>query len=351
MPLKKYGVLKGQAIGARLGEGASPHYQINLVAGDLQWRIAINVKSQLSPSELLYVVIEDFRHPVTAGLGELTFGYNEITRKPGGIALDFIRGNLFRREQMRKLPHSVPGPDNDLNEKLDAYIQRAIDDEDAVVYAFGERWGPEPGARDRYFGFLPGNGIHDIHMNQGNVGRFVEQDGVWQDGGLILYYPALREPDGTERFPEQWVGIFLAFQSQAWHTDDRTGHTIPAPPVVPDPVEPGGGQPDGNVRILAAMVNPPGDDPGLERVTLINTTPQAIDLAGWAIVDKNKRKSVLQGPKLGAGAAAQIVLPKDGAQLSNDGGIISLLDARGIKIHGVSYTKPDAAKQGWSIVF
>lgn len=351
MPLKKYGVLKGQAIAARAGEGASPHYQIHMVAADLAWRIAINVKSQLAPSELLYVVVEDFRHPVTASLGALAPGYTELVRKPGAIALDFIRGNLFRREQMRKLPHSVPGPDNDLNEKLDAFIQRAIDDEDAEVYAFGERWGPEPTTRDRYFGFLPGNGIHDIHMNQGNVGRFVEQDGVWQDGGLILHFPALREHDGTMRFPEQWVGIFLAFQSQAWHTDDRTGHTISAPPVVPDPEVPGGGEPDGNVRIVAAMVNPPGEDPGLERVTLFNTTPATVDLNGWAIADKNKRKTVLQGPKLAAGAVTQIVLPKDGAQLSNDGGIISLLDARGIKIHGVSYTKPDAARQGWSIVF
>lgn len=351
MSLKKYGVLKGQAIAARTGEGASPHYQINLVAANLQWRIAVNVKSQLAPSELLYVVIEDFRHPMTGGLDALAMGYSELPRKPGGIALDFIRGNLFRREQMRKLPHSVPGPDNDLNEKLDAYIQRAIDDEDAVIYAFGERWGPEPDTRDRYFGFLPGNGIHDIHMNQGNVGRYTEQDGVWQDGGLLLHYPALRSADGTVRFPEQWVGIFLAFQSQAWHTDDRTGHTIPATPEVPDPTEPGGGEPDGNVRILAALVNPPGEDPGLERVTLLNTTPQTIDLNGWAIADKNKKKSLLKGPKLAPGAAMQITLPKDGAQLSNDGGIISLLNASGIKIHGVSYTKPDAARQGWTIVF
>jgi hypothetical protein len=38
-------------------------------------------------------------------------------------------------------------------------------------------------------------------------------------------------------------------------------------------------------------------------------------------------------------------------QLANDGGIITLLDAQGIKIDGVSYTKEEANKQGWTIVF
>ena len=45
---------------------------------------------------------------------------------------------------MKPLPHAVPGPDNDLNEKIDAYVSRAVQDELATVYAFGERWGPEP---------------------------------------------------------------------------------------------------------------------------------------------------------------------------------------------------------------
>lgn len=203
MPLKNYGVMKGRVIGSRPGTGPSPHYQINVVAGSTQYRVAVNVKSQLAPSELLYLVVEDFRHPLTVGLPELSHGFSEVPRLQGGIALDFIRGNLFHRTQMHPLPYSVPGPDNDLNEKLDAYIQRAIDDEDATIYAFGERWGPENDQRDRYFGFLPGNGIHDIHMNQGNVGRFIEQDGVWQDGGLLLHFPAMIGSGGELLFPEQ----------------------------------------------------------------------------------------------------------------------------------------------------
>src|SRR5262249_15994421 len=143
--------------------------------------------------------------------------------------------------------------------QLEHYIQRAIDEEGALVYAFGQRWGPEQQS-DKIFGFTPGNGVHDIHMNQGNVGRFVGDDGVWQDGGLLISLPALN----------QWVAIFLAFQSQAWHTDDVTGHTsadVPDPGPGPDPSP---SEPDHIVRIVGALVNPAGPAPEHETVTLLN---------------------------------------------------------------------------------
>ncbi|WP_431912472.1 DUF2278 family protein [Nonomuraea jabiensis] len=73
--------------------------------------------------------------------------------------------------------------------QLDHFVQRAIGDPDAQVFVFGERWGPEPGVPDKVFGFRPGNGVHDVHMNQGNSGRFRSDDGVWQDGGLLLHFP------------------------------------------------------------------------------------------------------------------------------------------------------------------
>ncbi len=50
MPLKTYGVLKGRPISKRLGSGSSPHYQIHVVDNTTDYRIAINVKSSLSPS-------------------------------------------------------------------------------------------------------------------------------------------------------------------------------------------------------------------------------------------------------------------------------------------------------------
>ena len=343
MPLKNYGVLKGKAIDSREGMGASPHFQILIVDDDLRHRIAINVKSKVEPSELLYYVDENFDHPMVTELESLLPGFHELPSEHGGMALDYIRGNCFDLSMAKPLPHDIPGPDNDLNELIHKYVARAIAMENSAVYAFGEKWGPET-KRDKYFGFKPGNGIHDIHANQGNSDAWRGDDGVYQDGGLIIHLPD----------EARWVAIFLAFQSQCFHTDDTTGHRIPeacdggggAPPAPHEPTE----TRDKDVRIIAALINPEGHDYGLESVTLLNTTPDSIDLDGWAIVDKNKKKAYLSG-SIDAGETLRITLSGKDTQLSNKGGIITLLDRKGLKVDGVSYTKKEASGSGWTMVF
>ncbi|MGZ4969220.1 MAG: DUF2278 family protein [Methylobacter sp.] len=348
MALKQYGVVKGKAIDKIVGRGTSPHYEVHVIDDTTDYRIAVNVRSNLAPSELLYLVIDDFQHPVLANLVHLDNGFTALQNAPNKMALDFIRGNLFEPSQMRPLPHNIPGPDNDLNEKLDAYVQRAIGDERASIYAFGQRWGPENDMKDKYFGFQPGNGIHDIHMNQGNVGDFVKDDGVWQDGALLFHFPSVDKVNlhiGTEVWPEQWVAVFLAFQSQCWHSDDDTGHRLALCEgvIIPPEKEP-------YVQIVAALVNPEGEDAGHETVTLINRAPQPVNLSGWFIADNNKNRSVISGMLLKPGAVGVVTLDGQGAQLSNSGGIISLLDPDGVKQHGVSYTK-EQAMSGWTVLF
>lgn len=346
MPLRSYGVLKGKAIEVRVGAGQSPHYQVRVVDDTTDYRIAVNVKSQLPPSDVEYAIIERFQHPITAIVERFENGFRTLDRSPGSGALDYIRGNLFDRARMRPLPFSVPGFDNDLNEKLDRVMQRAVADESALVYAFGERWGPEPGVKDKYFGYLPGNGIHDIHMNQGNVGQFTSDDGVFQDGGLLVQFPDQHE----------WTAIFLKFQSQGWHTDDRTGHRLstpeppkpqpPGPPAPPEP--PTSDDPEGLVRIVAALVNST-QSPEVEVVTLLNTAPHDINLKGWALLDTQKQRLPLADVlKAGATRAVQIRQP---LALSNKGGVITLIDEKGLKVHGVSYTKEQARQPGWTLVF
>lgn len=340
MPLAHYGVLKGKAVGAkRENDQSSPHYQVHIVAANIHYRIAVNVKSQASPSELLFLVNDNFQHPITAHLPDLSEGFTRLTSAPGGEALDYIRANLFDRLDMRLLPHHLPGPDNDLSDQLEHFINRALEEPGATVYAFGQRWGPEAQKKDKIFNFLPGNGIHDIHMNQGNISPFLGDDGVWQDGGLLLQFPST----------QQWVAIFLAFQSQAWHTDDRTGHTIPELPVPGPGPQPHPSEPDDVVRIVGALVNPSGGAPERETVTILNASPNSIDLNGWKIADRLKNKHPLSGT-LKAGATTVIALPQT-VQLGNKGGIITLLDPQGLKVDGVSYTEAQAKKEGWTVVF
>jgi uncharacterized protein YukJ len=297
---------------------------------------------------LEYLIVEHFQHPITTQLEALAPGWHPLPSKPGGMALDYIRANLLSFADMTPLPFSVPGPDNDLNERIDHYVQRALATEDSYIFAFGEPWGPES-QRDKIFGFSPGRGVHDIHMNQGNSDSFVRDDGVWQDGGLMFWFAN----------QQQWVAIFLKFQSQAIHTDDSTGHTIiyapggppsdQIPPTHPSPTWPPTHEvPDGLVRIIAAQVNTE-KTPEDETVLLINTSPLPLDLTGWALADSQKRKKPLSGSL--NPLQPLLVHARPDIELSNKGGIITLLNAEGLKVDGVSYTKEQARHPGWTIVF
>lgn len=350
MPLKNYGVLKGTPINRRLGTGANPHYQIHVVDSSTDYRIAINVESAMRPSEVEYLVDSHFHHPFLTQLSGLDRGWHSLNPKPGGPALDFIRSNLFDPRKMVPLPFNVPGPDNDLNEKIDYYVQRAMADEDALIYVFGERWGPEAGMKDKIFGFLPGDGVHDVHMNQANVGRFTADDGVYQDGAALLHFPV----------QDQWVGIFLKFQSQTWHTDDDTGHqtttaateslsgpSIAARPFRPEFV-PTRQEPDGAVRVIAALVSAPASS-APETVTLLNVTGQSVDLHGWRLLDGDKNAMELSG-SIAAGDTMRIAL-KPPVVLQNHGGQVTVLNTEGLRVDGVAYGGQDAPPPGFSITF
>ncbi|MBM3785900.1 MAG: DUF2278 family protein [Acidobacteria bacterium] len=195
------------------------HYQILVTDGDKTLhRIAVNVLSKLKPSELLYVSTNNLPAKFRSGLKKLKPGYTEVPSKPGGLAIDFVRGGLIKKSDMKIVPNIKPGPGNDLGDLIDEAVMKAIHEDKPMVYAFGEKWGPEKGKTDKYFDFEPGNGIHDIHMNQGNAAQFKKDDGIWQDGALILHFPA-----GSDGPNEKWIAIFLAFQSQSWDTDEK-GH-------------------------------------------------------------------------------------------------------------------------------
>ena len=128
------------------------------------------------------------------------------------------------------------------------------------------------------------------------------------------------------------------------------GAAGPAPD--PDPVTP---IPDpvvsGKVRIVAAMVNPGGDDAGKELVTLINMGETPIGLDGWRLVDKNNRQFRIGQVTLAGGSASTIHLPKETAQLSNQGGEIRLFNPNSEVVHRVTFSKQQAAREGETLIF
>lgn len=118
------------------------------------------------------------------------------------------------------------------------------------------------------------------------------------------------------------------------------------PPTRPDVVHGG----EGDVRILSALVNPAGHDPGLELVTLINVGPAPVAVTGWAVMDRNGHADTLDAT-LEPGRPHTVQLTGKGAQLANKGGTIRLLDLAGRVAHRVSYSRSQAQAENRTILF
>ena len=298
-------------------------------------RAAVNIKSgNRIESRLAYWAVSDFTHGVTQKLAQLSNGFHLLagTLEQGldGLALDYIRSNLFNRANGRILPHDIDGADNDILDQLKPILDKAISTQ-AIVYVYGSE-------------FSRGKGIHNVHMNQGNSGRWADDNGVFQDGGLIF------------EFEDHWEAVFIGFASQAVHTRDgpkRAGHPLPdqnfkswanfLAPERPDAEKEEDDIEDSPVFIAEALVDPPGPDqqPGTspETITLKNRTQREINLSGWKIRIKTGDTQVLDGKRIGPNGTLTI---QTTVPLSNRGGTVTLLNGEGLRVHGVSYTQAQA---------
>jgi uncharacterized protein YukJ len=321
MPLQNYKLLIGKVRGLQLDDDSSPHIEVLVHANGTPYRIAVNVRSSVQPHDLLYRRFDAFDGPTLPLLERLTEdGVVDVRGSRPDLAFDYVADDLFERDTMAIAPYEAHGPANDLKEFLIPLLQSAIGD-DSRVFAFGEMFGPES-APDPYFKFRPGQGIHDIHMNQGDSGAFASTNGPKQDGALLL-----RHPSGT------WTALFLAFQTQSW----RDQGVSPASKA-------------GSLAIVAALVNARNPEEGRETVTLFNRSDRVVDLGDWKIRDKSGRADVLHGVSIGAGDAARIRLTGQQARLGNDAGEIHLLAPDDTLVHAVSYGAT-SDPEGWSVLF
>jgi uncharacterized protein YukJ len=345
-----YGVLRGTVDrftreDPAPGSNRSPHLQIRVVDGQGNaWRVPVNVRSGDPQKSLVIFHRADplLGHPILDGLATIATGLTDLNnaQRSASNALDYSRAPLFDITTGIALPPTGPGADDDVQDVLSRQLSD-LKASGGELFAFGSHFhDPAPTTPiDVQFGTK--DGMHDIHMNQGNGSDHAEDNGVFNDGGLIL------------RFPDHVTGLFFRFKTQFLPTDAH-GNRIPgvskeippgATPIdTPPPDTPGDPQPAfPSVYIERALVNPAGDDPGKEVVVIGNTTIASVDLTGWSLVDKNNAADALSGVLLPAGSSAPIVLTGSGAQLSNKGGTIRLLNPSGVLIHAVSYSKADAS--------
>jgi uncharacterized protein YukJ len=197
----RYGVLVGRIKDGVEDGGKSPHYEI-WVQGGGDFRIAVNVRS-VDGSEVLAHYDPGYTPPANLDLAELATGkagFTTIATGPSGRGLDYLRDDLFPIADMSPLPPDGSGVN--LRNLLDGQIERAKADSAAVVIAFGEFF--QDRGSDATFGFSPEQGVHDIHMMQGNSGEFASDNRIHGDGALFIRF------SGGET-----MALFVRFDTQS----------------------------------------------------------------------------------------------------------------------------------------
>lgn len=110
----------------------------------------------------------------------------------------------------------------------------------------------------------------------------------------------------------------------------------------------GGANGQASLKIIAALVNPVGDDAGNETISLLNNSAQQLNLSGWAFAVKGK-KQILSG-QINGGQAINIKADPSKIKLSNKGATISLINPQGNNIQDATYKAADV-KEGAAVVF
>lgn len=239
MPVN-YGLLRGSVINALPYQKGTDHYQIEVKAAGTLYRIAVDVYSELQGTTrsfapdhqnpvldtdrmVMYYKDENYSHPVLPAMLEAEVGLTPDMDLPEDLLLDYIRYQpaLFPLNNMKVVPpKGTNGQENDLDDDIGPWIQKAMNNPQAEVFAFGSSWNDSNGGTPDphpYFNPDPTKGIHDIHMNQGDTGQEAKYNGIWQDGALFLRFMA--NANGAASSADQWVAMFFRFQNQSINTD------------------------------------------------------------------------------------------------------------------------------------
>src|SRR6266702_421298 len=188
MPIANYSVLAGRPTAGKVVRGASAHYQITMQAVGGPFTVAVNIQS-VDGSEVLYAIEEGVTPPDLAGLMALPMGMTLLPQLGAKAKSGGAQAQMIQRAKAKALENAVV-----------TLLNMTIADKDGVIYAFGSAFS-DKGKVD---------GIHDIHMNQGNPkNNHGGDNGVWQDGALLTHLPS----KGT------WTAVFIAFQTESWTTD------------------------------------------------------------------------------------------------------------------------------------
>jgi uncharacterized protein YukJ len=191
------------------------HLHFGISVNGAPWDIAVNVGTTDADDLLKYKLAFDFRHSVLTQLGDAAAGSTDLTGTDALPAIDFQRSDFLANTGAWRNSDVMDGSDQvepvaSLQRLLLRAQQSSFD-----VYVFG-----------RFYS--EGNGMHDVHMNQGSKGEFIHRAGddsndhndIWQDGALLVN---LGEPE--------WALYVAAFDQQYLPTDDLGNPTPDSKPI------------------------------------------------------------------------------------------------------------------------
>jgi uncharacterized protein YukJ len=347
-----YNCLRGKLHAfAPAAPATNPHLWVVLSEGGRQWFATINIRSDkdapndpVGKSYLYYLIDTDFRHPIVPTILARPEGLSPVQRDYASGALDFQRGNLFDPRLMRVLPAQGEAGDS-LVHRLQANFQIAAA-ANADIFFYGNAFRKDnPHQTDAAFGYTPTTpfGLDNVHMTQGDsraIDLRVHENGVWHDGACFIW-------DENAR---RMTAVFLAFQAQAWHTDENgepvEGVTGAEPPRYD--FANGLGAPIAPPTRIAEITSAHRGADGAGSVAVTNMSGAPLDLSGWSVIADAEANIPLSASSLAAGATTSLSLAP--GVLVDEGGILTLRDARGLRVDGVAYQGGDAAK-GWSTSF
>jgi uncharacterized protein DUF2278 len=216
---------------SRHGSETQYHLHATLNVGGKPWDTAINVGTDDSDDLLRYKLVYDFQHAVAATLRGAQGGFTDLTDKNAVPALDFLRTDLLSGTGSWRETDVMDGSTQVEPVASLLRLLAKAKAQSADVYIFGRT-------------YTDGDlGIHDVHMNQGSSGSFLnngrddhnDHNAVWQDGGVMVDFGD----------PEM-AAYFTAFTQQNVPTDG-----------LGNPAKGAHGIEDADDGSLAGKANPP----------------------------------------------------------------------------------------------
>lgn len=211
--LQNYGVLKAQ-VQTDNGEFTSQktgmsHYNLITILDDQeQYQVNIDIQSTETPN-VSVVKIDQYSNSIVNQFDDLQNGFTPLNSEQGGLALDYLREDLFDITLLENAGYTSA---EDLSTLLDGFMEN-----NEHVIVFGTMYSDSDSDR-RSYGHrryqsntnLPSQGVHNAHMNQGSEGEHANDNGTYQDGAVFVKNAA----DGS------YTAFFFCFAQQCFATDD-----------------------------------------------------------------------------------------------------------------------------------